>query len=184
MAKLVLTCILLALSLALTCNATNYMVGDTAGWDLSTDLDSWVQDKKFKVGDVLSFQYSSYHSVDEMTKDGYESCNMSKVLRAFPSGNTSVPLTSPGTRYFVCGNKLHCLGGMKMQVNVEGNQPANSPVAAPQAQPQPGGTGTQPSFKNNNPTLNSAGFSLDGRRDSLGMAFTALMAFWLWMFQI
>lgn len=56
MAKLVLGYFLLVLGLTLTCNiaATTYTVGDNSGWDISTDLDSWVQGKKFVVGDVLS----------------------------------------------------------------------------------------------------------------------------------
>ena len=39
--------------LALSCNATTYIVGDTSGWDISTDLDAWSQGKRFYVGDVL-----------------------------------------------------------------------------------------------------------------------------------
>lgn len=35
------------------CNATTYIVGDTSGWDISTDLDTWSQGKRFFVGDVL-----------------------------------------------------------------------------------------------------------------------------------
>lgn len=30
-----------------------YTVGDTAGWDISSDLDSWVTGKRFVAGDVL-----------------------------------------------------------------------------------------------------------------------------------
>lgn len=36
------------------CRATMYMVGDSSGWDISTDFDSWSQDKHFVVGDVVS----------------------------------------------------------------------------------------------------------------------------------
>ena len=51
---IVLGCVLVVLGFALTCSAaTLYIVGDNAGWDISTDLDTWAQDKKFVVGDVL-----------------------------------------------------------------------------------------------------------------------------------
>nr|TKR90658.1 mavicyanin [Populus alba] len=149
MGKLVLVISLVVLGLAITCNAATYMVGDNSGWDISTDLDTWAQGKKFVVGDLLLFQYSSSHSLEEVKKEDFDSCNTTNAARKFTNGNTTVPLTEPGTRYFVCGNQLHCLGGMKLQVNVEDNH-ANPPIGAPQAQPA-GGTLTQPSSKSNNP---------------------------------
>lgn len=36
------------------CNATTYFVGDSSGWDISSDLDSWTLGKRFSVGDILS----------------------------------------------------------------------------------------------------------------------------------
>lgn len=39
--------------LSVACRATMYTVGDTAGWDISSDLDSWVTGKRFVAGDVL-----------------------------------------------------------------------------------------------------------------------------------
>lgn len=36
-----------------TCSATTYIVGDSSGWDISTNLQTWVADKKFKTGDAL-----------------------------------------------------------------------------------------------------------------------------------
>lgn len=53
MAKIFLFLALLGLGLLLTCTATVYTVGDTAGWDISTDLNSWVAGKSFTVGDIL-----------------------------------------------------------------------------------------------------------------------------------
>lgn len=68
MAKLFLFLASLGLGLVLTCTATVYTVGDTAGWDISTDLSSWVAGKNFTVGDVLSkfllfFQFPNAQSV-------------------------------------------------------------------------------------------------------------------------
>lgn len=53
MAKLLLLHLLAILSIALTGHATQYIVGDTSGWDISSSLETWPQDKVFKVGDVL-----------------------------------------------------------------------------------------------------------------------------------
>ncbi|KAG6788130.1 hypothetical protein POTOM_004184 [Populus tomentosa] len=184
MAQLVLVYSLVVLGLAITCNAATYMVGDNSGWDISTDLDTWAQSKKFVVGDLLLFQYSSSHSLEEVKKEDFDSCNTTNAARTFTNGNTTVPLTEPGTRYFVCGNQLHCLGGMKLQVNVEDNH-ANPPTGAPQAQPA-GGTVTQPSSKSNNPasvTPTSAG-SVYGGRECIVMAFLGFVATMFWVVQV
>ncbi|KAG6782968.1 hypothetical protein POTOM_012395 [Populus tomentosa] len=184
MGKLVLVFSLVVLGLAVTCKAATYIVGDNSGWDISTDMGTWAQDKTFSVGDLLMFQYSSSHSVDEVKKEDFDSCNTTNVLRTFTTGNTTVSLTNPGTRYFVCGNKLHCLGGLKLQVNVASNQ-AYSPTSAPQA--HPGGTNSQPSSKSNNPAsviLPTSAGSVYGGRDSIVMAFLGFMATMLWTVQV
>ncbi|RRT52615.1 hypothetical protein BHE74_00035288 [Ensete ventricosum] len=80
---------------------------------------------------VTVFEYSTYHTVNEVDRAGYESCNYASPLLTGGNGNTTVPLTSPGERYFVCGVTLHCLGGMKLHVNVESNQTAETPTGSP-----------------------------------------------------
>lgn len=50
--KLQLISLLVILSVS-ACTASTYMVGDTSGWDISTNLESWTTDKQFNVGDVL-----------------------------------------------------------------------------------------------------------------------------------
>ncbi|CAF2356839.1 hypothetical protein BRARA_J02519 [Brassica rapa] len=141
-------CIIFGISVITRCNATTYFVGDTSGWDISSDLESWTLGKRFSVGDVLMFQYSSTHSVYEVAKDNFQSCNSTDPIRTFTNGNTTVALSKPGDRFFLCGNRLHCFAGMRLQVNVEGNGPSPSPVGAPGAAP----VGIlQPSSKKNNP---------------------------------
>ncbi|XP_010275468.1 PREDICTED: stellacyanin-like [Nelumbo nucifera] len=180
--KLPLLCdLVILLSVGLTCNATQYVVGDIAGWDLSADLDTWAQDKTFYVGDVLLFQYSYYHSVVEVNKEDFSGCNVTNMLQTSSNGNTSFVLTSPGERFFVCGNKLYCLGGMKLQINVLENQAASAVAKAPQASAlEPGATSTlsHPSSKIDNslPTFpTSAGSSLHGEKGALIIAFLSYM---------
>ncbi|CAL0321199.1 unnamed protein product [Lupinus luteus] len=113
--------------------ATTYIVGDSSGWDISTNLDAWVADKKFKIGDSLSFQYSSSsYNVDEVTRENYDTCNTTNILKSYANGNTTVTLTRGGDWYFVCGNQLYCLGGMKLHALVEGGK-TFSPAPAPKA---------------------------------------------------
>ncbi|MCD9639129.1 hypothetical protein HAX54_023483 [Datura stramonium] len=156
MAKPLMIFVVLILSLIIcSSSATNYIVGDSSGWDISTDLDTWLVGKRFKVGDVLVFQYSTFHSVSEVTKENFEGCNTSNVLDSSKNGNTSFPLTKPIDRYFVCGNRLHCLGGMKLHVNVEnvnGAAAAASPAAAAAA-PEGGASSFSPSSKSKNPSV-------------------------------
>ncbi|MED6205887.1 hypothetical protein PIB30_022020 [Stylosanthes scabra] len=133
MEKVLLSCLLLFAFVVVSCSATTYTVGDTSGWDISTNLETWVADKNFKVGDVLVFQYSSSNSVEEVTKKNYDTCDTTNVLASYGNGNTSVPLTRAGDRYFVSGNRLYCLGGMKLHVHVDGDDTALSPALAPNA---------------------------------------------------
>lgn len=119
------------------CGATQYIVGGTAGWDASSDYSTWLQGKSFTVGDKLLFTYSSVHSVMEVSKSDYDSCQTSNALQSFSNGNTQITLSKPGNMYFICGTPGHCAGGMKLAVNVKaaaaasGGSPAASPAAAP-----------------------------------------------------
>lgn len=80
------------------------------------------------------FQYSSYHTLDEVDEAGFNNCSAASALLSRSDGNTTVPLTAPGDRYFICGSQLHCLGGMKLHVLV--SQPAGGAPA--EATPQTG----------------------------------------------
>ncbi|KAJ7974853.1 Blue copper protein [Quillaja saponaria] len=162
-----------------TCNATTYTVGDTSGWDISTNLDAWTNDKKFTVGDVLVFQYSSSHSVSEVNQENFNNCNTSNPLKTYANGNSTVSLTKAGGRYFVCGNKLHCFGGMKLQVHVDDNR-TYSPAAAPKAvagsfSQVHGESLPRPSSKSNN-VHNSAGH-VNCASDNIANLI-ALIVFW------
>lgn len=100
--------------------------------------------------------------MSEVAKDNYDGCNTTDVLQTSSNGNTSFPLTSPGDRYFVCGNRLHCLAGMKLHVNVVQDQVAGAPVDTPQAASGGGGSdGSLPpgSTKSNNPNNPSSAIS-------------------------
>lgn len=77
------------------------------------------------------FLYASTDSVCEVGQESFRTCNTTNVINCFSDGNTSIPLTSPGERYFFCGNRLYCYSGMKLDVIVEKNQsaPAEAPIS-------------------------------------------------------
>ncbi|OAY65133.1 Blue copper protein [Ananas comosus] len=139
--------VIVVVGLARTSEGTSYTVGGSAGWDLSADFGSWLQNKTFYVGDAFyketfnvlrlcpAFQYSKYHTVNEVEKADYDACNATNALLTGSDGNTTVPLTAPGDRYFICGVITHCLGGMQLPVHVTANPSAGAPVGAPQLSP-------------------------------------------------
>ncbi|KFK25134.1 hypothetical protein AALP_AA8G070400 [Arabis alpina] len=93
-----LFCIIFGIVVMRKCNATTYFVGDSSGWDISSDLDSWTLGKRFSVGDILMFQYSTTHSVYEVAKDKFQNCNVTDPISTFTNGNTTVALSKPEER--------------------------------------------------------------------------------------
>lgn len=147
-ATVVLSIAMIALVImVMPCGATQYNVGDSTGWDTATDFNSWVQGKSFAVGDTLNFHYSSLHSVLEVSKSDYDSCQTGNALQSFSDGSTQIPLSNPGNRYFTCGTPGHCAGGMKMAIDVQaaaanGGSPGTSSASpsAPHANSSTGRT--------------------------------------------
>ncbi|XP_078162549.1 stellacyanin-like [Carex rostrata] len=134
MRNLLVLSAVVVMGIVLTGEASVYTVGNSAGWDISADFPSWVSNKTFYVGDVLVFQYNKYHAINEVDKLGYDNCSTSNALLTASTGNTTVPLTAPGDRYFICNVLTHCLGGMKLAINVQRNStisPIGAPVGAP-----------------------------------------------------
>ncbi|XP_031254558.1 uclacyanin 1 [Pistacia vera] len=118
--------------------AANYTVGGTnGGWDTSTDLQSWASSQSFQVGDNLIFQYIASHDVLEVSKADYDSCQSTRAVQSFSDGNTVIPLSSPGKRYFICGTVGHCSQGMKVEITTlaTSSPPSISPATSPTATP-------------------------------------------------
>ncbi|CAL5200506.1 unnamed protein product [Lathyrus oleraceus] len=114
--------------------ATNHIVGGpNGGWDTSSDLQSWASSKQFSVGDNLVFQYQQNHDVVEVTKADYDSCQQTNAIQSYNDGATTIPLTSQGKRYFICGTIGHCSQGMKVEIDTLATQisPVSPAVASP-----------------------------------------------------
>ncbi|MBA0602304.1 uclacyanin 1 [Gossypium raimondii] len=149
-----LVCLAATAMLVQLAMAANYTVGGAnGGWDSSTDLQTWAASQKFAVGDNLIFQYTPNHDLVEVTKADYDSCQTSSPIRTYTDGNTVVPLTSPGKRYFICGTLGHCSQGMQIEIDTLATSPTYQPSAspAPETSPSPAETPelaleTSPSF--------------------------------------
>lgn len=80
------------------------------------------------------FQYSPSHNVLEVSKADYDSCQGSNSIQAYNGGSTTIPLSSPGKRYFICGTIGHCSQGMKLEVDTSlATTSAPPPTASPAA---------------------------------------------------
>ncbi|CAN6486744.1 unnamed protein product [Victoria cruziana] len=133
--------VVLAFLLVVPIYATDYTVGDSSGWALGVDYNSWSAGKTFKVGDRLVFTYGSTHTVNEVDRASYTSCSSSNSLSSFSNGSNTIPLTTAGTRYFICATPGHCQQGMKVQIPVTASgvgSPAGSPSGSPSTPASPG----------------------------------------------
>ncbi|KAK7261054.1 hypothetical protein RIF29_27357 [Crotalaria pallida] len=125
--------------------ATNHIVGGpNGGWDTNSDLQTWASSMKFSVGDNLTFQYPPNHNVVEVTKADYESCQASNPIQSYNDGTTTIPLTTAGKRYFICGTMGHCSQGMKVEIDTDSAVSA-SPEASPSPALSPGISPSMPS---------------------------------------
>lgn len=83
-----------------------------------------------------AFKYNSYHNVLEVTKHAFDECITTNPITYDTSGTTTVLLTMPGKRYFICGAPGHCLNGMKMEIEVA-DRPAPTTPSPPPPLPSP-----------------------------------------------
>ncbi|KAJ4816333.1 Early nodulin-like protein 1 [Rhynchospora pubera] len=119
--------------------AVDYPVGGPAGgWDTNTDLNTWAASNDFKPGDSVTFKYPTFHDVVEVTKADYDTCSGSNPLGSYTGGSTTIKLTKPGKRYFICSTPGHCAAGMKLEVDVAttSSTTAPAPVAAAPKHPK------------------------------------------------
>ncbi|PWA74305.1 Cupredoxin [Artemisia annua] len=118
--------------------AVDYTVGSPNGaWDLSTNLSEWASSQSFSVGDNLDFQFTSTHDVLEVTKENYDSCGLGSPISTTVTSPARFPLTSEGSRYFICGRGAHCSQGMKVQIDVGSTAAPAPPQTTPPSSPTP-----------------------------------------------
>ncbi|GJM92910.1 hypothetical protein PR202_ga09416 [Eleusine coracana subsp. coracana] len=84
-----------------------------------------------------AFKYNSYHNVLEVTKHAFDECITTNPVTYDTSGTTTVLLTMPGKRYFICGGPGHCLNGMKMEIEVADRPAPTTPSPPPPLPPPP-----------------------------------------------
>ncbi|GMI65005.1 uclacyanin 1 [Hibiscus trionum] len=111
--------------------ATDFVVGDDAGWGLGVDYDAWAQGKQFFVGDNLVFKYmAGAHNVYKVTGDEFQNCTVpSNNSSGSFSGDDTIRLAAAGEKWYICGVSGHCQAGQKLKITVvDGAAPAPAPV--------------------------------------------------------
>ncbi|XP_015081651.1 blue copper protein-like [Solanum pennellii] len=126
-----------------------HVVGDTLAWTVpnggAASYSTWAVGKTFVVGDILVFNFrSGSHSVAEVSKGAFDSCNTSSPISISTNGPTNITLSSVGSHYYLCTFPSHCTLGQKLAINVSGSAspapqpaPATPPTATPVMAPAP-----------------------------------------------
>ncbi|KAL5709017.1 hypothetical protein ACHQM5_019753 [Ranunculus cassubicifolius] len=119
--------------------ATDYIVGDKAGWTIGFDYQAWARGKEFLVGDRLIFRYPvGAHNVFKVNGTSFQNCVVPPAIEAFTTGYDIIPLATEGRKWYICGVGKHCSsGGMKLFIEVYKSViprytiPAYAPSSAP-----------------------------------------------------
>ncbi|XP_010468655.1 PREDICTED: uncharacterized protein LOC104748756 [Camelina sativa] len=109
-----------------------YEVGDSSGWSVYNTFyySKWSEDKQFRVGDTLFFEYNKHiNDVREISDElEFESCEPTSTVAVYKTGHDLVKLTKPGVHYFVSLKTGLCQAGIKLRVTV---QPSTEDVTLP-----------------------------------------------------
>jgi hypothetical protein len=127
--------------------AKTHDVGGADGWAApgisnaynNSYLGDWANTQTFVLGDSLFFEYTAgSHDVLEVIEANYTACNTLGPIQSWSAGNTTVPLNSTGTFYFICGFPGHCLAGQKVAITVV--SASSSPPSSTTPPPSPSGS--------------------------------------------
>lgn len=123
---------------------------------------------------VAAFQYSSAHSVLEVSEADHGACSASNPLRSHQGQSTTIPLTKAGTRYFICGAPGHCASGMKVAITVSGGGGSSADNTATPSGPSVRATNTKPASGGATTTAESDSSAAgSGARLATGLLFGA-----------
>lgn len=99
--------------------AVDHVVGGKSGWTQKEGAalyTTWAKGEKFTKGDNLIFNFVGEHNVGEVTKEAYDSCNVTAAKNVVNKSPVKITLTT-GIHYYVC--TPHCGAGQKITVDVK-----------------------------------------------------------------
>ncbi|XP_060172070.1 blue copper protein-like [Lycium barbarum] len=115
-----------------------HIVGDALAWTVPSGgaaaYSAWASRKTFAVGDILVFNFTTgLHSVAEVSKAAFDSCNTSSPISISTNGPTNITLRTAGSHYYLCTIPSHCALGQKLAINVSAASGSISPAPQPAA---------------------------------------------------
>ncbi|CAL5209012.1 unnamed protein product [Lathyrus oleraceus] len=157
--------VLLLSSLFLTflyqCCATQFIVGDSAGWIIPpypTYYTCWTDSHFIREGDSLEFNFDTkFYNLIQVSKSEYEHCTALEPLKVFNTSPINFPLKEIDVYYFICSVSNYCTLGQKIMIDVHrislqitptpsASPPKISPRSLPNGYaPQPSGAMINPS---------------------------------------
>ncbi|XP_050214599.1 stellacyanin-like [Mercurialis annua] len=115
--------------------ASKYTVGDSVGWTVPPNnsvgfYEDWSSNITFQIGDTLVFNWTGTHTTTEVANaEYYKNCTKTGIV--IQTSGVNVPLSTNGTRYFVCSVGTHCQQGMKVAIRIgDGVAPPPFPPSA------------------------------------------------------
>ncbi|XP_052200162.1 blue copper protein 1a-like [Diospyros lotus] len=112
--------------------ATQYWVGDSAGWTIDFNYTAWAQDKAFYVGDSLVFKYTQGdHNVFKVNATAFKDCIKPPLNESLATGHDEIKLLTAGRKWYICGVATHCADHNQKLVITVVETPASAP--APQS---------------------------------------------------
>ncbi|CAN6203110.1 unnamed protein product [Urochloa humidicola] len=124
-----LVAVAMAAAAAAPASAEYFHVGGATGWNLSYSV-GWPEDKTFKVGDNLVFEYpKGQYTVTEVDSETFRECyRQGNTIHEWTSGHDVIALDRAGRRWFFSSLANHCDLGLKLVVNVNALAPAPAPA--------------------------------------------------------
>ncbi|KAF4398748.1 hypothetical protein G4B88_028111 [Cannabis sativa] len=116
--------------------AVTHTVGDTTGWTIPSSpefyTDTWEDNKTFRVGDKLAFNWSGVHNVAQVsTEADYDNCNTAAARVLSSTSPFEFTLNTTGDHYFLCTVGTHCRSGQKLKVDVDTSTTTPTTPATP-----------------------------------------------------
>ncbi|RVX08087.1 Uclacyanin 1 [Vitis vinifera] len=106
----------------------HHVVGGDRGWDTSSDIEAWLSNKVFRVGDKIWFIYSGGQEgvVELKSREEFDSCDVSNPIRTYTEGLDAVLMGSEGIRFFTSSKPKSCKDGLRLLVEVQSNREIKS----------------------------------------------------------
>ncbi|XP_061362263.1 cucumber peeling cupredoxin-like [Gastrolobium bilobum] len=118
------------------CYATQFIVGDSAGWVIPpypTYYSNWSHSQFIRAGDSLEFEFDpKFYNLIQVSQYEYEHCTAFEPLKVFNNSPAILPLKEKGMLFFTCTISNYCCLGQKIAIFVHEQNPPSPPPSPSQ----------------------------------------------------